>query len=117
MYIETIEGYYIFNNNFIVSNVYGKVLQRKILKGQPVQLSMFDNYEETQKWIFDADISNHLFKITSIDNQQQLDVLGTVVNDGTWVGAKKKDAEVQVWSFEMLRDYYHRTKTMASCDK
>ena len=101
--------WYIFNNHFIVSNVYGKVLQRKILKGQPVQLSMFDNYEETQKWIFDADISNHLFKITSIDNQQQLDVLGTVVNDGTWVGAKKKDAEVQVWSFEMLRDYYHRT--------
>ena len=42
--------WYIFNDHFIVSNVYGKVLQRKMLKGQPVQLSKFHHYEETQRW-------------------------------------------------------------------
>ena len=92
--------WYIHNSRVIVSNEYGKVLEKPTLNGQPVKLSLFANGHDNQKWNIEGDNDNHFFNIIA-DDDVQLDVLGTVIEDGTWVGVRRKK-EAKVWSVERM---------------
>ena len=98
--------YWYIQNDFIVANSKGKVIQREIIKGQPVKLSRINYDNDRQKWkIVGHDLN--LYFIESKTQQVQLDVFDTVYDDGSRVGASKK-AEVtsQVWTFEKMTSFY-----------
>ena len=92
--------WYIHNSHVIVSNGYGKVLEKPAMIGQPVKLSLFDNGHDNQKWSIEGDINNQFFNIFA-DDDVQLDTLGTVIEDGTWVGLTRKKEE-KAWSIEKI---------------
>ena len=98
--------YWYIQNDFIVSNAQGKVIQRELIKGQPVKLSPINHDNERQKWkIVDHNLNMHF--IESKTQQVQLDVLGTVYDEGSRVGASKKaEVSTQVWTFEKMASFY-----------
>ena len=99
--------WYIYDQDFIVSNLHKKVIQRSPLAGHYVSLAKFNHEESRQRWKITGHLLDLELSIDSLNGNLQLSVLDGVKEDGSRVGASRKARDLsQRWTIEKLSSYF-----------
>ena len=100
--------WYLHQNDFIVSNGHGKVIQREVFPELPVRLSPIDFHNDRQKWTLIGHALDLEYEIASKNEDNvQLNAFDTIFQDGSRVGASRKaDVGTQKWTLEKMTTFF-----------